>query len=76
MEKINRMADNLGVDAMWKAARDYLEKHGSFPADPGGPEEASRPQTRRGRPSRSRKAKARRADGCPSEVPAATSEAS
>ena len=40
MEKINLMADNLGVDAMWKAARDYLEKHGSFPADPGAPGEA------------------------------------
>jgi hypothetical protein len=40
MEKINRMADNLGVDAMWKAARDYLEKHGSFPADPGAAGEA------------------------------------
>ena len=40
MEKINRMADNLGVDEMWKAARDYLEKHGAFPADAGGPDEA------------------------------------
>jgi hypothetical protein len=40
MEKINRMANNLGVDAMWKAARDYLEKHGAFPADPDAPGEA------------------------------------
>ncbi len=34
MEKINRMADNLGVDEMWNAAREYLKKHGMFPADP------------------------------------------
>ena len=40
MEKINRMAENLGVDEMWKAAREYLEKHGAFPADVGGPGEA------------------------------------
>jgi hypothetical protein len=34
MEKINRMANNLGVDEMWNAAREYLKKHGRFPADP------------------------------------------
>jgi hypothetical protein len=34
MAKINRMADNLGVDEMWNAAREYLKKHGAFPADP------------------------------------------
>jgi hypothetical protein len=33
-EKINRIASNLGVDEMWEAAREYLKKHGSFPADP------------------------------------------
>jgi hypothetical protein len=33
MEKINRMADNLGVDEMWNAAREYLKKHGALPAD-------------------------------------------
>ena len=40
MEKINRMADNLGVDEMWNAAREYLKKHGAFPADPDAPGEA------------------------------------
>jgi hypothetical protein len=40
MEKINRMAENLGVDEMWKAAREYLKKHGAFPADASGPGEA------------------------------------
>jgi hypothetical protein len=40
MEKINRMADNLGVDEMWKAAREYLKKHGAFPADADGQGEA------------------------------------
>ncbi len=34
MEKINRIADNLGVDEMWNAAHEYLKKHGSFPAHP------------------------------------------
>jgi hypothetical protein len=34
MQKINRMADNLGVDEMWNAAREYLKKHGAFPAHP------------------------------------------
>ena len=33
MEKINRMADNLGATAMWTAAREYLKKHGAFPWD-------------------------------------------
>jgi hypothetical protein len=33
MEKINRMADNLGATAMWSAAREYLQKHGAFPWD-------------------------------------------
>jgi hypothetical protein len=33
MEKINRIADNLGVDEMWNAAREYLKKHGGFPPD-------------------------------------------
>ena len=40
MEKINRMADNLGVDEMWKALREYLKTHGASPADAGGPGEA------------------------------------
>jgi hypothetical protein len=40
MGKINRMADNLGVDEMWNAAREYLKKHGAFPADPDAPGEA------------------------------------
>ena len=31
MAKINRVADNLGVDAMWNAAREYLKKHGGIP---------------------------------------------
>ena len=34
MEKINRVAANLGVDETWNAAREYLKKHGRFPADP------------------------------------------
>ena len=34
MEKINRIANNLGVDEMWNAAYQYLKKHGRFPADP------------------------------------------
>jgi hypothetical protein len=34
MEKINRIADNLGVDEMWNAAFEYLKKHGAFPAHP------------------------------------------
>jgi transcriptional regulator with XRE-family HTH domain len=34
MEKINRIADNLGVDETWNAARDYLKKHGAFPDHP------------------------------------------
>jgi hypothetical protein len=34
MAKINRIADNLGVDEMWNAAREYLKTHGAFPADP------------------------------------------
>ncbi len=34
MQKINRIADNLGVDATWNAAREYLMKHGAFPAHP------------------------------------------
>src|ERR1700728_1653315 len=38
MQKINRMADNLGVDEMWNAAREYLKNHGAFPA--GEPDEA------------------------------------
>ena len=33
MEKINRMADNLGATDMWTAAREYLQKHGAFPWD-------------------------------------------
>jgi len=33
MEKINRMAENLGVDAMWKAAREHLIKIGEIPPD-------------------------------------------
>jgi predicted transcriptional regulator len=33
MEKINRMANNLGVDEMWNAAYEYLKKHGGFPPD-------------------------------------------
>jgi uncharacterized protein YerC len=40
MEKINRMADNLGVDEMWTAAFEYLKKHGSFPADADAPGQA------------------------------------
>jgi len=34
MAKINRIAANLGVDETWEAARDYLVKHGRFPAHP------------------------------------------
>ncbi len=45
MEKINRMAANLGVDEMWNAAREYLKKHGRFPADPA---ELSEPETIQG----------------------------
>jgi hypothetical protein len=34
MEKINRMAENLGVDeVMWAAAREHLKKIGQIPAD-------------------------------------------
>jgi hypothetical protein len=40
MEKINRMADNLGVDEMWNAAREYLKKHGGIPPDEPGEAEA------------------------------------
>jgi uncharacterized protein YerC len=40
MEKINRMADNLGVDEMWTAAFEYLKKHSSFPADADAPGQA------------------------------------
>jgi hypothetical protein len=32
MERINRIADNPGVDETWNAAREYLKKHGAFPA--------------------------------------------
>jgi hypothetical protein len=34
MERVNRIADNLGVDETWNAAREYLKKHGVFPAHP------------------------------------------
>jgi hypothetical protein len=34
MERINRIAANLGVDETWNAAREYLIKHGRFPAHP------------------------------------------
>ncbi|MGC2785727.1 MAG: hypothetical protein WA397_18240 [Roseiarcus sp.] len=40
MERINRMADNLGVDETWNAAREYLKKHGAFPIPAGEPSEA------------------------------------
>jgi hypothetical protein len=40
MEKINRMADNLGVDEMWNAAREYLKKTGAIPNDAPGEAEA------------------------------------
>ena len=40
MEKINRMADNLGVDEMWNAAREYLKKTGTIPNDEPGEVEA------------------------------------
>jgi hypothetical protein len=34
MKRVNQIADNLGVDETWNAAREYLKKHGRFPADP------------------------------------------
>jgi hypothetical protein len=41
MEKINRMAENLGVDeVMWNAAREHLKKIGELPADEPGEAEA------------------------------------
>ena len=40
MAKINRVADNLGVDEMWNAAREYLKKHGGIPPDEPGEAEA------------------------------------
>jgi len=47
LEKINRMAENLGVDeVMWKAGREHLIKIGQIPPDePGGAkgEEATHP---------------------------------
>jgi hypothetical protein len=33
MEKIKRMAENLGVDELWNAAREYLKKTGAIPND-------------------------------------------
>ena len=45
MEKINRSLANLGVDdELWKAARDYLAKHGRFPAHPDQLREAEPPE--------------------------------
>jgi hypothetical protein len=40
MERINRIADNLGVDETWNAAREYLKKHGAFPPNVDAPGEA------------------------------------
>jgi hypothetical protein len=32
MERINRMAENLGIDeVMWAAGREHLKKTGQFP---------------------------------------------
>ena len=76
MEKINRVAANLGVDEMWNAAREYLKKHGRFPADPDALSEAgaieglaarARPRRSTGRPAparRRRRARTRRPTGC------------
>ena len=84
MEKINRIADNLGVDEMWNAAREYLKKHGRFPADPAalgeamairGPAARARPRSPKGQPALARgrrKAETRRPTGCPSEARRAT----
>ncbi len=75
MEKINRVAANLGVDETWNAAREYLKKHGRFPADPDalseagaieglGAGETEAPEGPAG-PARSRRrGRARRPTGC------------
>ena len=68
MEKINRIADNLGVDEMWNAAREYLKKHGASPVDPEARGKLRRPGTRRPSMKSSRKGKARRANGWPSDA--------
>jgi hypothetical protein len=67
MEKINRMADKLGVDEMWNAARENLKKQGGFPDDPNALwAKPRRSETARAWPASSRKAKPRRRKGCPS----------
>ncbi len=40
MEKLSRVADNLGATEMWRKAREYLKKHGAFPWDEPGEAEA------------------------------------
>jgi hypothetical protein len=42
MERINRMAENLGVDeVMWNAAREHLKMIGEIPADETGEAEGA-----------------------------------
>jgi hypothetical protein len=43
MERVNRMAENLGIDeVMWAAGREHLKKTGQIPADE--PGEAEGPE--------------------------------
>ena len=75
MEKINRVAANLGVDETWNAAREYLKKHGRFPADPDALSEAGAieglgeggteaPEGLAGGGEERRRGRARRPTGC------------
>jgi uncharacterized protein YerC len=75
MEKINRIAANLGVDeVMAAAARAHLIKIGEIPPTSRAiPMRSRGPRTRSGSP---RRGQARRPTGCPSELWLATSEAS
>ena len=44
MERINRMAENLGIDeVMWAAGREHLKKIGAIPADEPGEAEGREP---------------------------------
>jgi hypothetical protein len=46
LDKINRVAENLGIDeVMWAAGREHLKKIGQIPADdPGEGEAAGEPE--------------------------------
>ena len=79
MDKINRMAENIGIDeVMWAAAHAHLIKIGQIPPDdpdeadavedPAGPDESDAARSRRAWPRSSRRSKARRPTGCLSGI--------